>query len=63
MIPLIQKLIEMAPYKSQNRKPAPAAIIIEPTRELCMQVYEQGVKLADGGWITDRSLHTLDTSL
>lgn len=28
--------------------PSPYAIIIEPTRELCSQVYEQGRKLANG---------------
>lgn len=28
--------------------PTPYAIIIEPTRELCFQVYEQGRKFANG---------------
>lgn len=39
---------------SQNKRwklgdrPAPLAIVMEPTRELCLQVYDQGRKLADG---------------
>lgn len=49
MLPIIHMLkhnVERS-YEALGR-PAPYGIIVEPTRELCSQVYEQGRKLANG---------------
>jgi len=50
MIPLIHKIAAMKAVNAPKRagKPSPYAIILEPTRELTVQVYEQGRKLAMG---------------
>ncbi|KAI1693206.1 DEAD/DEAH box helicase domain-containing protein [Ditylenchus destructor] len=47
MLPIINDLMKMDKDRSPLQKPAPYAIIIEPTRELCLQVYEQGRKFAN----------------
>ena len=48
LLPIIH-MINKYPRKTEILpKPAPFAIIIEPTREVCMQVCEQGEKLSDG---------------
>lgn len=51
MLPIIQSLI-LKERTGGISRPAPYAIVIEPTRELCSQVYEQGRKLADGEYFT-----------
>lgn len=47
MIPIIQKLLDMGD-QPRSTKPQPSAIVVLPTRELCLQVYEQAQKLAHG---------------
>lgn len=53
MLPIIQAVINLERGGSLKERgaPAPYAIIVEPTRELCGQVYEQGRKLANGIFI------------
>lgn len=57
MLPIIQMILEkkkklkFSSDPTQNKwssKSAPYAIIVEPTRELCAQVAEQGRKFANG---------------
>jgi len=49
MIPLIHKIAQLAGGQvKRGSKAVPYAIVVEPTRELTMQVYEQGRKLASG---------------
>ncbi|KAL7074099.1 hypothetical protein ACQ4LE_006596 [Meloidogyne hapla] len=50
-IPIIQKILSTPEFKRTHPGPAPLAIIIEPTRELCIQVYNQFRKFADGTFI------------
>ena len=47
MIPIIQKLLEMEDLP-RSTKPQPSAIVVLPTQELCLQVYEQAQKFAHG---------------
>lgn len=51
MLPIINSIMKID-KSNQNvmDKPSPYAIIIEPTRELCSQVYEQGRKFAYGNY-------------
>jgi len=49
LLPIIDKLIKMdRAERVALEKPSPYAIIVEPTRELCLQVYEIGRKFANG---------------
>jgi superfamily II DNA/RNA helicase len=49
VVPILDRVLRMerlTEYKMPE--PMPIAIVIEPTHELCAQVYEQFRKLADG---------------
>lgn len=52
MLPIIQMVLNKKEANKGNEGPlgkaAPYAIIVEPTRELCAQVSEQGRKFSDG---------------
>uniref|UniRef100_A0A915D862 ATP-dependent RNA helicase n=1 Tax=Ditylenchus dipsaci TaxID=166011 RepID=A0A915D862_9BILA len=57
LLPIINQIMKSgAAENSEFGKPSPHAIIVEPTRELCLQVYEQGLKFAsDTGVFVTRS--------
>lgn len=49
MLPIINIIMKIDRSEiNVMEKPAPYALVIEPTRELCNQVYEQGRKFAFG---------------
>nr|CAD2176098.1 unnamed protein product [Meloidogyne enterolobii] len=50
-IPIIQKILSTPEFKRELPGPVPLAVIIEPTRELCIQVYDQFRKFANGTFI------------
>lgn len=51
MLPIINCIMKIdQSQKNVLDKPSPYAIIIEPTRELCNQIYEQGRKFAHGNF-------------
>uniref|UniRef100_A0A1I7SAR6 RNA helicase n=1 Tax=Bursaphelenchus xylophilus TaxID=6326 RepID=A0A1I7SAR6_BURXY len=53
LIPIVNELAEMGEAKRADRgKNQPLALIIEPTRELAVQLYEQARKLAHGTGVT-----------
>lgn len=51
MLPIINEIMKHKHFDAPDvelGRPSPFAIIVEPTRELCGQIAEQGRKFADG---------------
>ena len=46
----LKKILSTPEFKRELPGPVPLAVIIEPTRELCIQVYDQFRKFANGGF-------------
>lgn len=66
MIPLINILLKTDRVRQPLSSPSPYVIVIEPTRELCLQVHEQGRKFANGFFFISINLffkNNLDTGV
>lgn len=57
LLPIINALMKVDRTGARSLDPpAPYALVIEPTRELCKQVFEQGVKFSYGIFFVKNNL-------